>query len=71
MCRRLAAVPPSSGAATVIGKRPTRLLMGLVLLLGVSLAWYWAHQQRFLLGASEVSSFGGLMQTPACCYPGV
>jgi hypothetical protein len=34
------------GAVAVISRRPNRFVVGLVLLIGLCLAWYWMRHER-------------------------
>jgi hypothetical protein len=36
-----------------MSRRPNRILVGLVLLIGLSLAWYWIRHERLGLAISE------------------
>lgn len=48
---------PEAGAAIMMSRRPNRIALGVVLLIGLSLAWYWLRHDHFALelGAADAS----------------
>jgi hypothetical protein len=63
ICRRQQAMARSEGGVAVaVSRRPNRIVVGVVLLIGLSLslAWYWLRHDRFALelsaGGAGVSS---------------
>lgn len=63
ICRRQQAMPRSeAGVALALSRRPNRIVVGVVLLIGLSLAWYWMRHDRF---ASELSVDGSHVSSDA------
>jgi hypothetical protein len=59
ICRRQQAMARSEGGVAVaVSRRPNRIVVGVVLLIGLSLAWYWMRHDRLELSVdgSRVSS---------------
>jgi hypothetical protein len=54
ICRRQQAMARSSegGVAVAVSRRPNRIVVGLVLVIGLSLAWYWMRHDRLALELS-------------------
>ena len=53
ICRRQQALARSeAGVAVAVSRRPNRIVVGVVLLIGLSLAWYWMRHDRFALELS-------------------
>lgn len=50
------------GVAVAVSRRPNRIVVGVVLLIGLSLAWYWMRHDRF---ASELSGDGSRVSSGA------
>lgn len=40
------------GVAVAVSRRPNRIVVGVVLLIGLSLAWYWMRHERLAIELS-------------------
>jgi hypothetical protein len=66
ICRRQQATSRSDdGVALLMSKKPSRYVVGLVLVLGLSLAWYWMRHDLLGLGLSVRVLPSGVVASPA------
>jgi hypothetical protein len=57
ICRRQQAMARSEGGvAMAVSRRPNRIVVGVLLLIGLFLAWYWMRHDRLALELSAAES---------------